>query len=143
MDACEKLIEQYAAQDRLGEEFFLNRLSALREGIVEREFQMKLRDEVSRRVLSQIEEEASEAAHRLKLLPMTYASERIALRKSVESLQREKRQEIVRATRDMSDFARELQEKKEEYEGMKQLFGALTITKKSQSDRDGGLDVRA
>ena len=143
MDAYEKLIEQYAAQDRLGEEFFLNRLSVLREGLIEREFQMKLRDEVSRRVLSQIEEEASEVAHRLKLLPTTYASERIALRKSVESLQRGKRQEIVRATRDMSDFARELQDKKEEYEGMKQLFSALTVTKKSQSERDGGLDVRA
>ena len=143
MDAYEKLIEQYAAQDRLGEEFFVNRLSLLREGIVEREFQMKLRDEVSRHVLSQIEEEASEAAHRLKLLPMTYASERIVLRKSVESLKREKRQEIVKVTRDMSDFARELQDKKEEYEGMKQLFSALTVTKKSQSERDGGLDVRA
>jgi AAA15 family ATPase/GTPase len=143
METYSSLLEYAYQDDRLGEEFFFGRLRSLKESISEREFQMREREEVSEHILSQIEEEAQERAHRLKMLPMSYASERAFLSKAIESLAREKRQELIRRTRDMSMFSRELREKLEEYEGMKQLFSALTVTKKSQSDRDGGLDVRA
>ena len=143
METYSSLLEYAYKDDRLGEEFFVGRLRSLKESISEREFQMREREEVSEHILSQIEEEAQERAHRLKMLPMSYASERALLSKAIESLQHEKRQELVRRTRDISMFSKELREKLEEYEGMKQLFSALTVTKKSQSDRDGGLDVRA
>jgi PHP family Zn ribbon phosphoesterase len=143
METYSSLLEYAYKDDRLGEEFFFGRLRSLKESISEREFQMREREEVSEHILSQIEEEAQERAHRLKMLPMSYASERALLSKAIESLQHEKRQELVRRTRDISMFSKELREKLEEYEGMKQLFSALTVTKKSQSDRDGGLDVRA
>jgi broad-specificity NMP kinase len=103
---------------------------------------MKVRENVSREVLSQIEEEKRERAHRLRMLPMTYSSERMFLSKAVESLEREKRQEIVRLSRDISGFSREVREKLEEYEGMEQLFSALSVTKKSQQDRNVGPDAR-
>lgn len=143
METYSSLLAYAYQDDRLGEEFFFGRLRSLKESISEREFQMRERAEVSEHILSQIEEEAQERAHRLKMLPMSYASERAFLSKAIESLQREKRQELVRLSRDMSMFSRELREKLEEYEGMQQLFSALTITKKFRSEKDGGLDVRA
>jgi AAA15 family ATPase/GTPase len=143
METYSSLLEYAYQDDRLGEEFFFGRLRSLKESITEREFQMREREEISRQVLSQIEEEAQQRAHRFKMLPMSYAAERAFLSKAIESLQREKRQELVRRTRDMSMFSRELREKLEEYEGMKQLFSALTVTKEKQPDQGSDLDVRA
>jgi hypothetical protein len=143
METYSSLLEYAYQDDRLGEEFFLGRLRSLKESISEREFQMREREEISRRVLSQIEEEAQERAHRLKMLPMSYASERAFLSKTIESLEREKRQELLRRTRDMSMFSRELREKLEEYEGMKQLFTSLTVTRKPSLGQEGDPNERA
>ncbi len=140
-DEVSQLI-QYAYQDnKLGEEFFLGRLRSLGESIGERQFQMKVRKEVSKEVLSQIEDARRGHEHRLQMMPASYSLERNFLSKAVESLEREKRQELVRLSRDLSTFSRELREKLEEYEGMQQLFSALTVTKRTPGE--GEPDVRA
>ena len=131
METIYKELVQYAYQDdRLGEEFFQGRIRDIRESSHERVRQIKRRAEAHDRNLRAIEDDFRETNRRLEFLASPYVAERTTLMGSLDSLRKEARNERVRFVQDSARFSEQLQEKREEYEGMKQLFPAMAVSRK-------------
>ncbi len=138
METVYKELARYAYQDdRLGEEFFQARIRDIRESAHERVRQIKRRFEVHEQNLRAIEDDFREANRRLEFLASPYVAERTTLMGALDSLRKEARNERVRFVQDSARFSEQLQEKREEYEGMKQLFSAMTV---SRRPRERGWD---
>ena len=136
MKTVYKELARYAYQDdRLGEEFFQGRIRDIRESAAERVRQIKRRVEVHEQNLRAIEVDFREANRRLEFLALPYAAERTTLMGALDSLRKESRNERVRFVQDCARFSEQLQEKREEYEGMKQLFSAMAVSRKPR-ERD-------
>ena len=136
METVYKELVRYAYQDdRLGEEFFQGRIRDIRESAHERLQQIKQRVDVHEQNLRAIEDDLKKANHRLEFLALPYAAERTTLMGALDSLQKEGRNERVRFVLDSARFSEQLQEKREEYEGMKQLFSAMAVSRKPR-ERD-------
>ena len=104
--------------------------------MAERACQIKRRTEVQEENLRAIEEEFRTANRRLEFLALPYTAERTTLMSSLDSLRKEARSEQVRFVQDTAHFSKEIQDKREEYEGMKQLFRAMAISRSRERDLD-------
>ena len=136
METVYKELVRYAYQhDRLGEEFFQDRIRGIKDSAHERGRQIKRRVEVHEENIRAIEDDVREANRRLEFLALPYAAERTTLTGTLDSLRKEARSEKVRFVQDTARFSEQLQEKREEYEGMKQLFSAMAVSRRPR-ERD-------
>jgi hypothetical protein len=129
MESYTELFEYASQESKLGEEFFFERMKTLRDSVDERRFQIRKRRIVSAHVLREIEQDKRDRERRLNSLTAAYSAERMALLKSIDSLQKEARSEEIRRMRDIAQWSKEAREKLEEYQGMEQLFSAMAVSK--------------
>jgi hypothetical protein len=86
--------------------------------------------------LHKTEEEFREGVRWMKMLHVSYYSERVFLTRKVESLEREWRPEFVRLAHDLSEFGRDLQNKLDKYAGMKNSSAPLPGASGERSCKD-------
>ena len=120
--------------EELSDSLFGATISSLEKAVNRRGQLIAERHEIYALNVREIEDELSEKEHRLTLLSGADTSQRLNLEQERSSLLHERRQERVRALKDVAAFEKEKQETVEELVGISQLFNTAAITKDKRGD---------